>query len=86
MRSRSSKQQCGGKMSSRCGSPVLKRPDSVSSLKLIFLALSGKSADYQKIVVTIDEMMTLLSGVGCSDNKKVYCIKTYDETEDEENC
>ena len=55
-----------------------------SNLKSISLALSGKSVDFSKVIATTDEMVTLLKEEQCEDDsKKTYCIKSFDETEDE---
>ena len=48
------------------------------SNKVSSLELSGKSVDFSRVTSMIDKMMTLLD-----DNKKAFCIKSFDEREDE---
>ena len=60
------------------------RSKSASNLKLISLALSRKSADFSKVISMIDEVVTLLKAEQSGDDgKKVYCIKSSGQTEDE---
>ena len=56
----------------------------VPSNKVNTLALSGKGVDFSRVIAMIDEMVTLLEAeqVG-DDNKKAYCIKSFDVRDDE---
>jgi len=52
-------------------------------LNLIALALKGKKVSFDKVLTMIDEMVTLLkSEQVADDDKKEYCEKMIDETED----
>jgi peptidoglycan hydrolase CwlO-like protein len=52
-------------------------------LNLIALALKGKKVSFDKVLTMIDEMVTLLKSEQVADNdKKEYCEKMIDETED----
>merc|ERR1719162_1815365 len=52
-------------------------------LNLIALALKGKKVSFDKVLVMIDEMSALLKSEQVNDNdKKAYCEKMIDETED----
>jgi len=52
-------------------------------LNLIALALKGKKVSFEKVLVMIDDMVKLLKSEQVSDDdKKAYCEKTIDETED----
>merc|ERR1740130_1287867 len=52
-------------------------------LNLISLALKGKKVSFDKVLVMIDEMSALLKSEQVNDNdKKAYCEKMIDETED----
>merc|ERR1719269_561100 len=52
-------------------------------LNLISLALKGKKVSFDKVLTMIDEMVTLLkSEQVADDDKKEYCEKMIDETED----
>jgi len=52
-------------------------------LNLISLALKGKKVSFEKILTMIDEMITLLKKEQVTDDdKKAYCEKLIDETED----
>ena len=58
--------------------------NSASNLKLIALALSGKSVDFTKVISMIEEMVVLLKAEqGDDDSKKAYCLENFDKTEDE---
>ena len=58
--------------------------NSASNLKLIALALSGKSVDFTKVISMIEEMVVLLkSEQGDDDSKKAYCLENFDKTEDD---
>merc|ERR1719379_3148812 len=55
------------------------RPD----LDLIALALTGKKVDFSKVIVMIDDMVTLLGKEQADDDhKKEYCVGQLDFTED----
>ena len=57
--------------------------NSASNLKLIDLALSGKSVDFTKVISMIEEMVVLLKAEqGVDDSKKAYCLGNFDKTED----
>merc|ERR1719247_2960098 len=52
-------------------------------LNLIALALKGKKVSFDKVLAMIDDMVTLLKKEQVDDNdKKAYCEKLIDETED----
>jgi septal ring factor EnvC (AmiA/AmiB activator) len=52
-------------------------------LNLITLALKGKKVSFDKVIKMIDDMMALLKEEQIDDdNKKEYCEKTIDQTED----
>merc|ERR1719230_412248 len=52
-------------------------------LNLIALALKGKKVSFDKVIGMIDEMVELLKKEQIDDDdKKEYCEKTIDETED----
>merc|ERR1719199_188345 len=52
-------------------------------LNLIALAMKGKKVSFDKILTMIDEMITLLKKEQVTDDdKKAYCEKLIDETED----
>jgi chromosome segregation ATPase len=54
-------------------------------LDLIALALRGKSANFDKVVKMIDDMVALLGKEqGDDDQKKAYCETAFDRTEDEQ--
>ena len=57
--------------------------NSASNLKLISLALSGKSADSLKVISMIDDDVAQGEHSG-GDGKKAYCIESFGLTEDEE--
>jgi len=58
--------------------------NSASNLKLIALALSGKSVDFTKVISMIEEMVALLKAEqGDDDSKKAYCLENFDKTEDD---
>ena len=60
------------------------RSNFVSNLKLISLVLSGKSADFSKVISMIDEVVTLLKAEqGEDDGKKGHCAESFGQTEDE---
>jgi len=64
-------------------SPTTPR-NSVSHLNLIALALSRRSVDFSKVTSMIEEMVGLLKAEqGDDDDKKAYCVQSFDETEDE---
>lgn len=53
-------------------------------LNLISLALKGKKVSFEKVVAMIDDMSALLKKEqGSDDDKKAYCEKSLDQTEDE---
>ena len=57
--------------------------NSASKLKLIALALSGKSVDFTKVISMIEEMVVLLKAEqGDDDSKKAHCLENFDKTED----
>merc|ERR1712136_204924 len=63
---------------------VLRRSHSGSRVKLIALALSGKSVDFSKVISMIEEMVGLLKAEQVDDDdKKAYCVQSFDKTEDE---
>ena len=58
--------------------------DEASNLKLIDLALRGKSVDFSKIISMIDEMVTSLHAKqGGDGSKKACCTENFDKTEDD---
>lgn len=63
---------------------ALLRPDSdYPQLDFIALALSGKSVDFTKVIKMIDDMLHVLDQERVDDeNKKEYCEKQIDSTED----
>merc|ERR1712136_291094 len=64
-------------------SPTTPR-NSVSNLNLIALALSGRSVDFSKVISMIEEMVGLLKAEQVDDDdKKAYCVQSFDKTEDE---
>ena len=54
--------------------------NSASNLKLTSLEFSGKSVDFS----IIDEIVTLAEGEQGENDEKVYCMKSFDQTEDED--
>jgi len=63
---------------------VLRRSHSGSRVKLIALALSGKSVNFAKVISMIEEMVGLLKAEQVEDDdKKAYCVQSFDKTEDE---
>merc|ERR1719254_409782 len=51
---------------------------------LISLALRGKKVSFDKVIAMVDDMSALLvKEQGSDDDKKKYCEKNLDETEDE---
>ena len=60
------------------------REQDFSSNKVSTSELSGKSVDFSRVISMIDEMVTLVEAeqVG-DDNNKAYCIKSFEEREDE---
>jgi len=64
-------------------SPMAPR-SSASNLNLIALALSGRSVDFSKVISMIEEMVGLLKAEQVEDDdKKAYCVQSFDKTEDE---
>ena len=58
--------------------------NSAFNLKLIALALSGKSVDFTKVISMIEEMVVLLKAEqGEDDSMKAYCLENFDKTEDD---
>ena len=58
--------------------------NSASNLKLIALALGGKSVDFTKVISMIEEMVVLLKAEqGDDDSKKACCLENFDKTEDD---
>merc|ERR1712136_436780 len=57
---------------------------SAYNLNLIALALSGRSVDFSKVISMIEEMVGLLKAEQVEDDdKKAYCVQSFDKTEDE---
>merc|ERR1712136_271492 len=57
---------------------------SAYNLNLIALALSGRSVDFSKVISMIEEMVGLLKAEQVEDDdKKAYCLQSFDKTEDE---
>ena len=63
---------------------LLRGSHSGSRVKLIALALSGKSVNFAKVISMIEEMVGLLKAEQVDDDdKKAYCVQNFDQTEDE---
>jgi len=60
------------------------RPHRDHRLDLISMALHGRKVSFAKVTGMIDEMVALLQKEqGEDESKKVYCLKEFDDTEDE---
>ena len=58
--------------------------NSAANLNLIALALSGRSVNFAKVISMIEEMVGLLKAEQVDDDdKKAYCVQSFDKTEDE---
>ena len=63
------------------GSPRM-RNDAASNLESICLGLISKNVDFSRVISSIDEIVTLLKAEQHEDDgKRVYCIKSFGQTE-----
>jgi chromosome segregation ATPase len=54
-----------------------------AKLDMILLSLSGKKADFSKVIKMIDEMLAMLAAEQVDDEeKKTYCLKEFDVSDD----
>jgi len=64
---------------------LLKNPRKDARIDLIALALRGGKVNFEKVLKMIDDMVSLLGEEQQNDNdKKVYCDKEFDSSEDEQ--